>query len=851
MASPRRRFAGSLLTGCLAVGAMLPSLVLRAAEKPADKAGIEFFEQKIRPVLVAHCYECHSVKSKIVQAGLLLDTREGSRRGGDSGPSVVPGEVDESLLVEALRYESFEMPPQGRLPDAVIADFVRWIEMGAPDPRDGKSAAPKAIDVAAGRSHWAYQPPQLTDPPKVKNAAWPASNIDRYLLAAMEAQGLAPVADADPYTLCRRLYLDLTGLPPTPDELETFVAAFGSPHSLISSSPHRNNGETNRRRDGRSQEKAVASLVDKLLASPRFGERWGRHWLDVARYAESVGKERNSPYRMAWRYRDYVIDAFNADKPFDEFIREQLAGDLLPAASVAERDEHLVATGFLAVGPKALSEPNVEQFFLDIADEQVDATCRAFLATTAGCARCHDHKFDPIPTADYYALIGIFRSTETLSGMIRPYREFSYGRTVPLGDDPRTDEAGRSLRVRDEIAAIDAERIKNSSEYRAANRKDGGNPERTAAYNRRDAALLGRVAAYVAEAESVKESERPDGLRFCMGVRERSQPADFAIRIRGELADVGPLAPRGFLSVLTGDRTPAVDRTQSGRRQLAEWIAARDNPLTARVLVNRLWQHLFGKGLVTTVDDFGLVGDRPSRPELLDRLAIEFMDDGWSVKRMIRRLVLSRVYRLSNRHDDRALVADPDNRLLWRFERRRLEAELIRDSVLASCGRLDLNRPIGSRVLELPNTELGASARRIGDNLVCRSVYLPLLRGNVPESLALFDVADPSLVVGRREVTTVAPQALFLMNSDFVLDSAEAMAVRLLDRSELGDPERVELAYRRTLSRPPSDVELREALAFIDATRADAARSPAELRSAAWTGLCQALLGSAEFRYVY
>jgi len=571
----------------------------------------------------------------------------------------------------------------------------------------------------------------------------------------------------------------------------------------------------------------------------------------VARYAESVGKERNSPYRMAWRYRDYVIDAFNADKPFDEFIREQVAGDLLPAAGEAERDEHLIATGFLAIGPKALSKRNVEQFYLDIADEQVDTTCRAFLATTAGCARCHDHKFDPIPTADYYALIGIFRSTDTLSGVIRPYREFSYGRALPLGGKPESAEPSRGQIVHDELAAIDAERVELSSDYRAANRKDGGNPMRTAAYNEHDGALLARMAELVAEIEAVEQAERDRGPRFCMGVRERAEPADFAVRIRGELADLGPVVPRGFLSVIKNDRTPAVDRNQSGRLQLAKWIASRDNPLTARVFVNRLWQHLFGKGLVTTVDDFGAVGDRPSRPELLDHLALEFMNDGWSVKRMIRRLVLTRAYRLSNRHDDRAFVADPDNRLLWRFDRRRLEAEVIRDAVLAASGQLDLKRPVGSRVLQLANTELNAAARTVGDGLFCRSVFLPLLRSNVPESLALFDVADPSLVVGRREVTTVAPQALFLMNSGFVLDSAEAMAARLLARTDLTDSDRVDLAYRLALARSPSEEERREVLQFLASTPADPAKNPAGARPTAWTGFCQALFATAEFRYVY
>jgi len=789
-----------------------------AAEPPTD-----FFEKKIRPVLVQHCYECHSAKSKIVQANLYLDTREGMRRGGDSGPAVVPKEVDESLIVDALRYEKFEMPPKGKLPDAVVADFVTWIESGAPDPRDGKSAAPKAIDLAAGRQHWAYQRPQASVPPKVQDEAWPAGAIDRYLLSKLEARQLRPVADADPQTLVRRLYLDLTGLPPTPAEVAAFVA--------------------------QSTQAELEDLVDKLLASERYGERWGRHWLDVARYAESVGKEKNSPYRLAWRYRDYVIDAFNADKPFDEFIREQIAGDLLPAESPDERDEQLIATSFLAIGPKALSEPNIEQFLLDIADEQLDVTCRAFLATTAGCARCHDHKFDPIPTTDYYALIGIFRSTECLSGMVRPYREFSYGRTRPLSDK-KPDLVDVSEKVHREIAGIDAEMIRINAEYRAANRKQGKSAERDAAYKLREDALKKRLAELVEEIEG-RGAENVGGPRFTMGARERDKPADFAVRIRGELADLGPVVPRGFLSVVTDERTVPIDRNQSGRLQLAEWIASRDNPLTARVLVNRLWQHLFGAGLVTTTDDFGLVGERPSHAELLDYLALRFMDQGWSVKRMLREMLLSRAYRLSNRHEATAFAKDPDNRLLWRFTRRRLEAEAIRDSLLHVSGELDLHRPQGSLVLSLPNTELGPTARGLGAGWEVRSVYLPLLRGSVPEELGLFDVADPSLVVGRREVTTVAPQALFLMNSEFVLDRAGAMAKKLLEPTELDQAQRIDLAYRTALGRLPSSEERREAATFLDARAQRIGQTREEVLLISWTGFSHALLGSAEFRYVY
>jgi hypothetical protein len=776
------------------------------------KTDLEFFEKKIRPVLVAQCYECHSAKSKIVQANLYLDTREGTLRGGDSGPAVVPGEPEKSLLIEALRYEGYEMPPKGKLSDAVIADFVKWIETGAADPRDGAAQTVKTIDVAEGRKFWSYQPPRLTPPPSLQNPAWPRNEIDRYVLARLEAAGLRPVADADRGRLIRRLSFDLVGLPPTPEEAAAFE---------VDDSPQ-----------------AVERVVDRLLASPHFGERWGRHWLDVARYGESSGLERNVPYRLAWRYRDYVYDAFNADLPYDEFIREQLAGDLLPSSTVAERDRRLTATGFLAIGTRALTERVEEQFLMDVVDEQLDATCRTFLASSVACARCHDHKFDPIPTTDYYALAGIFRSTESLAGVRPLRREFSYSLVSLLGDEGR--QASTRALV-DRIAQLQKEIDQANNDLRAAYKtKDLKQAE---AVKDRIRAVNEAMVAALAETEGAADA----GPRFAMSVRDREQPVDCAVRIRGDVDQLGPVVPRGFLSVAADEPSPKPATGGSGRRELAEWIASRDNPLTARVMVNRLWQHLFGRGLVESCDNFGLTGEKPTHPELLDYLAIRFMDEGWSVKRAIREMVLSRTYQLSDRRDEAAFAVDADNRLLWRFAPRRLEAEAIRDALLAVAGRLNLERPYGSASLKLTNLELGSSAKSLAldDTPQHRAAYLPMLRGNVPEMLGLFDAADPSLVIGRRDVTSVATQSLYLMNGKFAADQSRRFAERVFAHTA-DEGARIDAAYRLALARDPDDFERRRVLEFLRFEQDEGGRSELD----AWTGVCQALFGTAEFFYL-
>jgi len=822
-----------------------------------DPKGVEFFEKNIRPVLVAQCYQCHSASAKEIKGELRLDTREGLRKGGESGLAIVPGKPEESLLLKALKYEDgLEMPPNGKLPDNVIANFEKWIAMGAPDPRrPNVSTVGSKISIVEARKFWSFQPPKLVPPPAVKNSAWPRSEIDRYLLAAMEAKGVVPVADADRRTLIRRVYFDLIGLPPPPEEIESFVQD--------------------------PDPKALEKLIDRLLALPQFGERWGRHWLDVARYGESTSKERNLPYPYAWRYRDYVYDSFAQDKPYDQFIREQIAGDLLPAKNAQQRNEYLTATGFLAIGPKSLNTRNREQYRMDVADEQLDVATRAVLALSVACARCHDHKFDPIPTADYYAMVGIFRSTEVLAGVSPGNNRTGYdgelGRLVSTSSGSSGPRSGLSAAERKQLAQLKVELEKSRQELqelRAAARQNAASKgEASKAGKKAKANQLPpkqqqeakRLVQHVAELQRQIEALESKSASSSSGsgsegepvmaVRDAAVPEDCRIHIRGEVTELGDVVPRGYVRVLTYPQSPEVNPKQSGRLQLAMWMTSRQNPLTARVMVNRIWYHLFGRGIVPTVDNFGALGEPPSHPELLDYLALSFMEQGWSVKKMIRQIMLTRAYQLSSAHHEGNYQKDPDNTLVWRMNRRRLEAEAIRDAILAVGGNLDLARPQGSVVQEISG-EIGRRAKTdvLFRETRYRSAYLPVVRGLMPELLNLFDGADPELVTGQRDVTTVAPQALYLMNAPLVLEQSEAAARRILSDSRLTDDRaRLNHAFLRILGRPPTPQQADDALAFVAdfAQTMPPGTSSEQRRVEAWASLCQALIASAEFRYVY
>jgi cytochrome c553 len=613
--------------------------------------------------------------------------------------------------------------------------------------------------------------------------------------------------------LLRRVYYDLIGLPPAPEQVEQF-AADASP-------------------------KALERVVDALLASPQFGERWGRHWLDVARYGESTGMERNHTYPTAWRYRDYVINAVNADKPYDQFIREQIAGDLLPAESVAEKNEHLVATGFLAVGTRSLQEKNAEQFRMDGVDEQIDATSRAVLGLTVACARCHDHKFDPVPQKDYYALAGIFRSTETLYGTTGDKAGAKNRNTAPLLALASTSAPAAPVSASTAPASPAARPRPNQAGLTRIERR-----------NQRRAQMPGAPASRAADAPPAAAAPM-----LCMGVRD-SRPVESRLLVRGEVSQPGEAVPRGFVTALEAAK-PVISPKESGRLELAKWLTAPQNPLTARVEVNRIWLHLFGQGLVRTADNFGAVGEKPSHPELLDALAVQFMRERWSVKKMVRSLVLSHTYALAGLDEAKAKETDPDNRLLWRASQRRLDAEEIRDGMLAASGRLVLARPHGSVVANLPEGQVGRGLKpeiftEVKANY--RSVYLPIVRDFTPEVLELFDFAEPSLVVAARDVTNVPTQALYLMNNVFVREQSTELARRIMTRSG-NVSARLDYAYRLALGRPATAAEqargeayLQEAVSMAPPAPARGSAPPPEM--VAWSTFCQALFACAEFRYL-
>ncbi len=816
-----------LVAGNLVAAAEPAGKVVQQATPTATPEGIVFFEKKIRPVLVANCYQCHSAQAAQVKGELLLDTRAGVQRGGETGAIIVPGDPDGSPLIHALRYadDAPAMPPRKQLPAEVIADFVQWVKLGAPDPREGKSEVVKSqgIDIEKGRQFWAFVPPKATEPPKVKDAAWPRTTEDRYLLAAMEAQGLKSVGDANPYALVRRLYLDLTGMPPTPVEVEAFARDY----------------EVNQK----DHEQAYLALVDRLLASPQFGERWGRHWLDIARFAETSGRQINFNYPQAWRYRDWVIAAFNADKPYDQFVREQIAGDLLPAEDAKQRAQLQIATGFLAIGPKPHSEQQPLQFTMDLVDEQIDATTQAFLGLTVACARCHDHKFDPIPQRDYYALAGIFRSTETCYGTIRIIQSLNPSPLVDLPADAGVPSA---------LATIKPEDVSKLKEQHAAlqakfdDAKKGGKPTTGTEYNNLGT-TESKINSYTAEGVPLPKA---------MGTRDHSKPTDSPLFGRGEIDKPGEVVPRGMIQVVSRE-APAVIGLASGRLELANWLTAKNNPLTARVFVNRVWTHLFGRGLVPTPDNFGAAGMSPDHPQLLDHVAIEFVEDGWSIKRLIRRLVSSRAYRQSTHHDAASYERDPDNVYVWRMSPARLEAEVIRDSLLDAAALLDQTPPVGSPVAqdgENGSNRLLRQLAALDAKDLHRAVYLPVIRDNVMESLSLFDFADPSLISSQRAATTVPAQSLFLLNSPTVLSASDAAATRLLNEVK-DDGERVRLLYLRLLSRPPSEAEQQAAQRFLSYYASQPQKTlprlprstikPIEFVS--WSALVQALVCSADF----
>ena len=680
--------------------------------------------------------------------------------------------------------------------------------------------------LQAGEASWAFQRPVDPPLPAVQDVEWAATPLDAFVLAKLEENGLRPAPPADRRTLIRRVTLDLTGLPPTPAEVAARVTD-DAPDTF-------------------------AKVVDRLLASPHYGERWGRHWLDVARYADSNGLDENHAYANAWRYRDYVIAAFSADKPYDQFVTEQLAGDLLPVsddASLLEslHHERLIATGFLALGPKFLAEKDPQKMEMDIIDEQIDTVGRTFMGLTLGCARCHDHKFDPIPTDDYYALAGIFKSTRTMEHFIKFARWYEH----PL----LTEETRRRNEdIERRLVELEAE-IKSLVD--AANRelqKEGDSlpPQPDRAYPPEVRKQLERMNQ---QAATLRESSQ---IPSTMGATER-EVVDVRVHQGGSHLNLGETVARRFPEVLAGRGQRPFDPDRSGRLRLSRWLVAPDHPLTARVMVNRLWRWHFGQGLVRSPDNFGMLGDRPVNQPLLDWLANRFVEGGWSIKAMHRLIVLSRTYQMSDRYDAQAASVDPENRLQWRRGVRRLEAEAIRDMLLAVSGQLDT--AMGGSLLKAKNREYVFHINQddaTSYDFRRRSVYLPVVRNNLYDVFSLFDYADASMINGNRPTTTIAPQALFLMNSDFVNKATQQMASGLLagDATHAeapADTARIQTLYLTAYGRPATLTELARAESFLDRTEDDFAaldskRLSPQLR--AWQLLCQIVVAADEFIYV-
>ncbi len=799
----------------------LAALSSNVSAQGQDRA--DFFESKVRPILLGRCGSCHGDKTRM--GGKQLTSKDGMHRAG----VVMAGNPDGSALIQAVRYAGkTKMPPAGKLAEAEISALERWVASGAVWP----DADAKATQVPAA-GHWAFQPVKDPAVPAVKDNSWPRSTIDRFILAKLEEKGIRPVRDADKYALLRRVTLDLTGLLPTRPEVQEF---------FNDSSPG-----------------AFAKVVDRLLASPAFGDRWGRHWLDITYYADTTGYGRRIPLPEAWRYRDYVIESFNQDKPYDQFVSEQIAG---PKGGREEEkgQSAIAATGFLVLGPWSWGSYDRAQTLLDAADLQVDLVGRSMLGLTLGCARCHDHKFDPIPNKEYYGLIGIFLSTKTLS-----LNHFGDG-GVNMVRLPETTEAAK--RYAEEMEKYDrrvaeaeaSEKILAKDREEVQQRITALKANPTSAEN--DAALKAaqdQLAALKQKSEYAGDKQILEFKRYLKprlpqvyAAEDLDQPQDTRIASRGDAHQLGEFAPRGFLSAVNYGKPAEIEPNSSGRRELADWIANEKNPLTARVYVNRLWHYLFGDGIVASTENFGARGDAPANPELLDYLAARLVANKWSTKKTIREIVLSRVYQLASAPDPGAGELDADNKLLWRANRRRMEVETIRDTMLQVAGNLDASRGGPSLPLTAQNIHTIAPFFLEDDTVIedhiknRRTVYQPVMRNSqmAPvDILNLFDFKDPDQVIGTRIPTVVPTQTLYLLNSPFVKEQAGLLAARLLNDKSLDDAGRVSQLMLAALNRPATERDIEQARRFI----ADARRGTTV--DSAWARYCHAILVSSEFLY--
>ncbi|MDA7921038.1 DUF1549 domain-containing protein [Verrucomicrobiales bacterium] len=929
------------------------------------KEGFAFFEEKVRPILVTHCYECHSEEAGKRKGGLWLDRKDGWVHGGDAGPSLVPGDPGESLLVESIRYSDtdLQMPPKSRLSSEDVQILEKWVAVGAPDPRDEAlvgAVRKEPIDFEKARTKWAYRSHQEPIVPTGFQSNEVLDPLDLFLLSDWKKSGFSPSEAEGPLALIRRVHYDLTGLPPTVEEIEAF-----------SRDPSRRH---------------YTALVDELLSRPGFGEKWGRHWLDVVRYADSNGGDRNFTFYQAWRYRNWVIDAFNRDTSYYDFIRNQLAGDLLSADSPEEERQQIIAATFLSLGPKMLTERDKEKLWMDTADEQLDTFGRAFLGLTIGCARCHDHKFDPISQEDYYAMAGIFRSTEVVTGTrngcvnvaswierplpiangdgketremverlelaMRLTVEKSFmkkaGGKVALGDLPLAgviyDDADAELVGEWKPSTISTNRFgagyvhddqkrkgKNEAIFRGSLPESGEYEVRVAYSSGQNRASnvpicitaedgmhevlldetkppsigglfepIGRftfekgadcqvtirsegtgaryvivdAVQFIAVSDIKRESMalaaiNEEGLaplhrmnegelkkelnrliealkdaEVAMAPRDARDADDCHLRVRGDVSQKGAKIPRNFLQVLHEGAPPEIEDGASGRVQLADWIVSKDNALLDRVIVNRIWHHLFGRGIVASVDNFGRLGSGVTHPELLEHLAASFRESGGSMKGMIRRLVLSEAYQLSSNASPEMMSLDPANAHFARQNRRRLSAEEIRDSILFLAAELDREPGMATANrfgVDLDKPMLFATEKK-------RTVYLPVARNNPATELAIFDAANPDLVSGRRSQTTVPTQALYLLNSDFLHARAAALGKMAISKAEKPGDE-IQWLYLTLLGRAPNPVESRRAMGLV----ADLSGGSEEKEDlAAGCGhLAHVLLASTEFLYL-
>ncbi|MDX2150245.1 MAG: PSD1 and planctomycete cytochrome C domain-containing protein [Bryobacteraceae bacterium] len=790
--------AGFRLLALTAV--LLPTLLADPVPAAPPPDGLEFFEKKIRPVLARKCYACHSAASKPLRGRMSLDNREGMRRGGASGvPAIVPEKANEGVLLPAIRHTGhLKMPPGEKLPPEVIADFEAWIKMGAPDPRDGKAAPlPAVYDFEKARRHWAYQPVKDLPPPAVRDPQWSANGIDRYIKSKLDEKGLTPAGLASKRALLRRVTFDLTGLPPTPAEMQAFLAD--------------------------TSEGAYEKLIDRLLGSQAYGEKWGRHWLDVVRYADTAGCNSDFPVPDAWRYRNWVIQAFRNDKPYLEFLREQLAGDVLPYKDDEDRQAKLVATSYIALSRRFAS--NKTEHHLTI-DDTIDNVGKAMLGLTVSCARCHDHKFDAIPQTDYFGWYGIFDSTVyTFPGVETFPRPHDYVALRGAADQKRIDDWETRLRgVHQDIRFLRF----GEGRFRPTAREE-----------------LKKLNAEALSIE-IAPPDVPKAYAVKEGIGRNAR-----MHYKGDPRIQGEEAPRGWLTVLGGGTI--AEEIGSGRRQLADWITDPKNPLTARVMVNRIWQWHFGKGLVPTPNDFGVRGEAPSHPELLDWLAARFAESNYSVKAMHKLMLTSRAYRLASAHIAANAEKDPNNTYLWRANRRRLQAEEIRDAMLAVSGQLDPT-PGGAhpfpKLHEWTYTQHRQFFARYDHNQ--RSVYLMQQRLRKHPLLELFDAADPNASTAARSESVTALQALALTNSEFVHQQADALAVRV-GMAHSDTPSRLQHAHRLALGRPATPLEIAQGTQYLLSAKLALKDSPLpdeQKPRAALASYLRALLSSDEFFFV-